>query len=213
MRNLDLRDIPAVYINLAQETERNESMKLVLNDCGFKNIIRIEAKHTPSRPLAGCSISHYNALNEIDPPFIIFEDDCIAKEYNPIIRIPDDTDALYLGISSWGRMNSHSGPFVQYEALTGNLFRIYNMLSAHAILYLSPEYISLCSKISKHAYNIADHQDIGFAEIQRYFNVYAFDDPFFYQTSSNGTDQPLSSYPTTELFTVNRNYWKPTGVY
>ena len=110
-------------------------------------------------------------------------------------------------------MNSHSGPFVQYEALTGNLFRIYNMLSAHAILYLNKEYISLCSKISKHAYNIADHQDIGFAEIQRYFNVYAFDDPFFYQTSSNGTDQPLSSYPTTELFTVNRNYWKPTGVY
>ena len=37
--NLDLRDIPAVYINLAQDKERNESMKLVLNDCGFKNII------------------------------------------------------------------------------------------------------------------------------------------------------------------------------
>ena len=80
MRNLDLRDIPAVYINLAQETERNESMKLVLNDCGFKNIIRVEAKHTPSRPLAGCSISHYNALNEIDPPFIIFEDDCLPHQ-------------------------------------------------------------------------------------------------------------------------------------
>ena len=177
--NLDLRDIPAVYINLAQDKERNESMKLVLNDCGFKNIIRIDAKYTPARPLAGCSISHYNALQEIDPPFIVFEDDCIAKEYNPIIRIPDDTDALYLGISSWGRFNSHSGPFVQYEAITGNLFRIYNMLSAHAILYMNKEYISLCSRISKHAYNIADHQDIGFAEIQRYFNVYAFDDPFF----------------------------------
>ena len=40
MMNLDLRDIPAVYINLAQDKERNESMKLVLNDCGFKNIIR-----------------------------------------------------------------------------------------------------------------------------------------------------------------------------
>ena len=86
------------------------------------------------------------------------------------------------------------------------------MLSAHAILYLNPEYVSLCSKISKHAYNLADHQDIGFAEIQRYFNVYAFDDPFFYQTSSNGTDQPLSSYPSMEVFTFNKNYWKPTGV-
>ena len=79
-------------------------------------------------------------------------------------------------------------------------------------VYMNKEYISLCSRISKHAYNIADHQDIGFAEIQRYFNVYAFDDPFFYQTSSNGTDQPLSSYPTTEVFTFNRHYWKPTRV-
>ena len=26
------------------------------------------------------------------------------------IEIPDETDALYLGISSWGRMNGHSGP-------------------------------------------------------------------------------------------------------
>ena len=69
------------------------------------------------------------------------------------------------------------------------------LLSALAILYLNPEYVSLCSKISKHAYNLADHQDIGFAEIQRYFNVYAFDDPFFYKTSSNGTVQHLSYYP------------------
>ena len=70
--NLDLRDIPAVYINLAQDKERNESMKLVLNDCGFKNIIRIDAKYTPNRPLAGCSISPYNALQEIDTTFIVF---------------------------------------------------------------------------------------------------------------------------------------------
>ena len=210
--NLDLREASAVYINLKKDVKKDFAMKALILDCGFKNTIRVEAEYTPNS-LAGCSLSHYNALNEIDPPFIVFEDDCVIKNFNPNIEIPDDADAVYLGISSWGRMNSHSGPFVQYEAITGNLFRIYNMLSAHAILYLNPEYVSLCSKISKHAYNLADHQDIGFAEIQRYFNVYAFDDPFFYQTSSNGTDQPLSSYPTTELFTVNRSYWKPTGVY
>ena len=212
MVNLDLREIPAVYINLQREKQRNENMKRVLDECGFKNIIRVEGQYTPDHPLAGCSISHHNALCEVDPPFIIFEDDCMVKNYTPEITIPSDTDAFYLGISSWGRMNSHSGPFVQYEGVTKKILRIYNMLSAHAILYLDPEYVSLCKKIAHQAYVIADHQDIGFAEVQRYYNVYAFDDPMFYQTSSNGTDQPLSTYPSAELFQYNKNYWLPLGV-
>ena len=87
------------------------------------------------------------------------------------------------------------------------------MLGAHSILYLNEEYVSLCKRIAKNAYEIADHQDIGFAEIQRYYNVYAFNDPLFYQTSSNGTDQPLTTYPTTEVFQPNRNFWKPTQLY
>ena len=210
--NLDLRKITALYINLLQDTGRNNDMKKLFKTCGFESHYRIDAEYTPNS-LAGCSLSHHNALNEVEPPFILFEDDCVIKNFKPIIEIPDDADAVYLGISSWGRMNSHSGPFVQYEDLGDGLLRIYNMLSAHAILYLSQEYVSLCSRISEQATSIADHQDIGFAEIQRYFNVYAFDDPMFYQSSSNGTDQPLTTYPTHELIQPNIPFWKPTSVY
>ena len=209
---LDLREATAVYINLKKDVEKNSTMKSLILDCGFKNSIRVEAEYTPNS-LAGCSLSHYNALNEIDPPFIVFEDDCVVKNFNPIIEIPDNTDAVYLGVSSWGRMNAHSGPFVQYEKVDENLVRVYNMLGAHAILYLNQEYVSLCSRIAQNGYDIADHQDIGFAEIQRYFNVYAFNDPMFYQTSSNGTDQPLTSYPTQELMQPHRPFWKPTALY
>ena len=53
----------------------------------------------------------------------------------------------------------------------------------------------------------------GCVEIQRYYNVYAFDEPLFYQTSSNGTDQPLTSYPTFEVIQPDRNFWKPTVLY
>ena len=210
--NLDLRKITALYINLLQDTGRNNDMKKLFKTCGFESHYRIDAEYTPNS-LAGCSLSHYNALNEVEPPFILFEDDCVVKNFKPIIEIPDDADAVYLGISSWGRMNSHSGPFVQYEDLGDGFLRIYNMLSAHAILYLNQEYVSLCSRISEQATSIADHQDIGFAEIQRYFNVYAFDDPMFYQSSSNGTDQPLTTYPTHELIQPNIPFWKPTSVY
>ena len=209
---LDLREATAVYINLKKDVEKNSTMKSLILDCDFKNSIRVEAEYTPNS-LAGCSLSHYNALNEIDPPFIVFEDDCVVKKFNPIIEIPDDADAVYLGVSSWGRMNAHSGPFVQYEKVDEKLVRVYNMLGAHAILYLNKEYVSLCSRIAQNGYEIADHQDIGFAEIQRYFNVYAFNDPLFYQTSSNGTNEPLTSYPTHELIQPHRSFWKPTALY
>ena len=212
--NLDLREVPAIYINLQRDTEKNEYMKNMLTDLGFKNIIRVEASEfSPEKHLAGCSNSHFNALNQIDVPFIVFEDDCRMNDFQPIIEIPDDSDAVYLGISSWGRMNSHSGPCVQYEKVCGNLLRVYNMLSAHSILYLSKEYSSLCSKISSYFTRTSDHQDIGFAEIQRYYKVYAFDNPMFYQTSSNGTDQKLSSYPSQEIVNYNKFFWKPTAIY
>lgn len=213
MATLDLRKIPAIYINLQRDTEKNEYMHDMLTQLGFENIIRVEASEFPDRHLAGCSLSHFNSLNEVDVPFIIFEDDCRVKNFTPIIEIPDNADAVYLGISSWGRMNSHSGPFVQYEKVDDNLLKVYNMLGAHAILYLSKEYASLCSKISIHYSHIVDHQDIGFAEVQRYYNVYTFNDPLFYQTSSNGTDQKLTTYPSVEVLQPIKQFWKPTALY
>ena len=113
--NLDLRKIPAIYINLQKDIEKNEYMNTMFKELEFETIIRVEASEFPDRHLAGCSLSHFNSLNEIDPPFIIFEDDCRIKNFQPIINVPDDSDAVYLGISSWGRMNSHSGPCVQYR--------------------------------------------------------------------------------------------------
>jgi hypothetical protein len=211
--HLEVKKIPAVYINLARDTEKNERMQKMLSELGFETIIRVEGFVFPEAHLAGCSLSHFTALDEVDPPFIVFEDDCVVKNFRSEIEIPDDADAVYLGISSWGRMNAHSGPFVQYKKVTSELLRVYNMLGAHAILYISSEYASLCKKIAYHGYEIADHQDIGFAEVQKYYNVYAFNDPMFYQTSSNGTDQPLTSYPTYELFQPHKNFWKPLRVY
>lgn len=212
--NIDLTKIPAVYMNLKQHVEKNENMKNILKNCGFEKIIRVEGVYRPDNTIAGCSSAHYKGLCEIDPPFILFEDDCIIKNFKSEIEIPDDADAVYLGISSWGRMNGHSGPCVQYKNVTDNLHRIYNMLGGHSILYIGEEYVEMCKRICYHAgYVTGDYQDIGFAEIQKWFNIYAFDDPFFYQTSSNGTDQKLSSYPTIEIFQQTKQFWKPTALY
>ncbi len=210
---LKLTDIPVVYINLDEATEKGERVQKSLEQLGFKNIIRFSA-HKETIGKKGCAISHVYALEEVEPPFLLIEDDCLPKEFVDEIEFPDDADAVYLGISSWGRMNSHSGPFVQYREVEEHphLLRIYNMLSTHAILYLNSDYIDLCRRIAYQSYLIADHLDIGFAEVQRYYDIYAYDNPLFYQTSSNGTDKPLSSYPTEECFNYNKHYFLPQSI-
>ena len=211
--NLDLRDIPVVYINMNKDVDKRERIENYIDQLGFKNKIRVEGVEHPDGARAGCALAQHNALHEIDPPFIILEDDSTPFDFDPIISVPDDMDALYLGISSWGRMNSHSGPFVQYDRVDNNLLRVYNMLGTHAILYWSKEYVYVCEKIAYHHHNINEHVDIGFTDAQKYFNVYTFDQPLFFQTSSNGTNQKLTSYPTHECFTHMKSYWLPTQIY
>jgi hypothetical protein len=210
---LKLTDLPVLYINLDRDIERRLRLENFLGDLGFKNITRVPGKETAIGK-EGCAYAHAEALSMIEPPFILFEDDCVPLSFLDEIEIPDDADALYLGVSSWGRMNSHSGPFNQYEQIDNNLLRVYNMVGAHAILYLTEEYTSLCRRIAEHGYNIQDHHDIGFAEVQKYFNVYSVDDPMFFQTSSaEATNKKLTSYPTEECFMYNKRYWLPLRVY
>jgi hypothetical protein len=213
MQNLDLREIPVAYINLDRDTEKKLKIETTLQALGFKNISRVAGVVHPTGNRAGCSMAQHNALHEFEPPFIIVEDDATPLNFKPIVSIPDDADAVYLGVSSWGRMNGHSGPFVQYESIDDNLFRVYNMLGTHAILYLDKEYVSVCKKVSYKQYQIEDYIDIGFTDVQKYYKVYSFDNPLFYQQSSNGTNKKLSSYPTQECFTFNKQYFLPARVY
>lgn len=210
---LKLTDIPVVYINLDEQTDRKEKLESSLEELGFKTVIRVSG-FKDSIGKRGCAYSHAIALEELDAPFILLEDDCVPLNFVDEVEIPDDADAVYLGISSWGRMNGHSGPCVQWEEVEDHdgLLRVYNMVGAHAILYLNPDYIDLCKRIAYHGYLIADHHDIGFADIQKYYDVYAFDEPMFYQTSSNGTNQKLSSYPTVQIMSYDSRFWLPLEI-
>lgn len=212
---LDLKKIPVVYMNLEKHVDKNDSMFNMLKQMGFNSIHRVEGILDPENSVAGCSKAHHKALSEFETPFILFEDDCgIAYEdYNLELEIPDDADALYLGVSNWGRMNGHNGFYNQYDILENydNLLRIYNMLGGHSILYLNEIYRELCVRISHHAgYVIGDYQDVGFAEIQRWFNVYCLNKPMFYQVDHPiGTRNLLTSYQTSVCMNVNHSQFYP----
>ena len=217
MRNLDLREIPFYYVNLERQPERKERMDDLLTHMEIKNVSRIDAKsHTNG--FAGCAQTVADALGTIkNGPFVLLEDDIDVKNWDPIIDIPDDTDAFYLGISGWGRMNGHSGPCVQYEKVSENILKISNMLSGHAVLYITSQWIDMVRKACQFAgYKIESYYDVQVAEVMRFFNVYAFDDPYFYQTSSDGnqtvTYQSLSKQQSIEIFQPIRQYWLPESV-
>jgi hypothetical protein len=183
---IDLRKVPAVYINLKHHTEKNEKMQDLLKECGFETIIRVEGIYRPDNPPAGCAGAHYVGVCEIDPPFVLFEDDCEVHNFKPIIEVPDNADAVYLGTSQWARYWQFSGPFVHYEKISEDIVRIYNMLGGHSILYLTNDYVRMCQRICHHASEVIGYnQDPGFAEVQKYFNIYSVNDPFFKQSGYN----------------------------
>lgn len=212
---IDLRKLPAVYMNLEQHTEKSQNMQSMLSRMGFEDIRRTEGVLDSENPVAGCSKAHHKALSEFKAPFILFEDDCVLFEENfqPIIELPDNADALYLGISSWGRMNGHDGQYVQYDEFEehSNLLRIYNMLGGHSVVYLNDFYREMCTKVAYHAgYVIKNYQDTGFAEIQRFFNVYSLNNPIFYQTSNElGTKHSLTSFPMTQCMSYEHLQFYP----
>ena len=183
---IDLTKVPSVYMNLKHHKEKNDRTQKLLQECGFETIIRVEGSYRPDNPPAGCAAAHYNGLCEIDPPFVLFEDDCLLHHYQSTLEVPDDADAVYLGISQWARYFSFSGPFVHYKEVNENLVRVYNMLGGHSILYLTTDYVKMCQRISHHSSEVIGYnQDPGFAEVQKYFNIYSVNDPFFNQSGHN----------------------------
>jgi hypothetical protein len=180
---IDLRNIAVYYVNLDHDVDKKEKTENMLKNMGFNNIHRVSACIHQKGRIIGCARSHHKILSTYNEPFIILEDDCtFNSDFDGYIDIPEDAEAVYLGISHWGRYLNHSGPFVHIEKTTTDCVRVYNMLATHAILYLSLDYVKMCEKVAHyHGYVIENHVDIGFAEIQKYFNVYALDNPLFMQ--------------------------------
>lgn len=213
---IDLKNIPAYYINLPQHTEKKNKVETTLKSLNIFNIQRLEGFPYPHNPVAGCSRAHYHALNDRVLPFLLLEDDVIINESvwnDGFIEVPDDADAIYLGTSTWGRMNGHNGEYVQYDILKEfpGVLKVYNMLATHAILYLTEDYRNIIKRAAYYTgYKIENYNDVAFAELQRFFNVYALDIPLFSQTSNyNATNKRITEINHTECMSLNSLQFYP----
>jgi hypothetical protein len=119
-------------------------------------------------------------------PFVLFEDDVKKyREFPQYLDVPDHTDILYIGLSIWGMSKdiSDSGIHnrIYYNDYDDNLIRIFNMLSAHAILICSSAGALAIQKATMEAYFKNTVHDINIAYLQPYYNVYALKIPLVYQ--------------------------------
>jgi hypothetical protein len=186
---INIQNLPTYYINLDSQEERRQSIEYTLNRLNFTSVTRISGIETEDGKV-GCARSQHKVLSDssIQTPFLLMEDDCVftgVKDFE--YEIPDDADALFIGNSQWARYLNFSGPFLHYRKIDDKIVQVYNMLAAHAIIYLNDEFRQVCSRISKYCgYQLLDHMDNGYAEIQKYYNVYSLDEPIFKQSGNNG---------------------------
>jgi len=180
MKMLNLIDVPLFYINMEEATQRREKMEGLIERVGFKNATRVEGPKK-DHPWHGCAAGHLAAMRAGgEPPFIVLEDDCVAKTMRHLasLSIPEDADCLYLGISDRGLENS-----VDFFRHDRELVRLHNMLGAHAIMFLTKEYTKACTELAEEcvAQRGRAALDISYARIMKDWNVYALACPLFYQ--------------------------------
>jgi cation transport regulator ChaB len=215
-----LNQIKTMYINLEKDIDKKNNVESILNNLGFKDVIRINAfepqidKFVSERKnlgnIYGCALSHEHALGLNSAPFIILEDDIESLNYVNEIEVPDDADAVYLGNMCWGLIGFDGVPnSLIYEKVEGykDVYRIFNLLGAHAILYLSEKYVTACLDSLTESYKDIDvmkddvnpstiASDVSFARIQKDYKVYTIGMPTFYQTGfyENDTNKHIEDY-------------------
>lgn len=182
---IDLREIPTVWINLDKDVENANTMVQQFEKYGFKNHIRFSGL-TPDKidpPIEkhwygfGCGMSHVTILEKYkDIPLLILEDDAkITDCFNPIIDIPEDADSVYLGTSS-------GNPAYMAKSYNDDYFRIGKVLSTHAVLYLTEAFKNNVAEITRlFVYHYQQPVDIGVASTLEHFKVYAPKCPYFIQ--------------------------------
>jgi hypothetical protein len=206
---IDLREIPVVWINLDKDTENAKQMIDQFEKYGFKNHIRFSGL-TPDKidpPVEnnwygfGCGMSHVKILETYkDIPLLILEDDAkITSDFNPIINVPDNSHGIYLGTSA-------GNPGYMAKSYDDDYYRIGRVLSTHAVLYLSESFKNSVAHVTKlFVYNFKRPVDIGVSSVLEHFKIYAPKKPYFVQSddrNSNNKWEYITALPLQDKNSV-----------
>jgi hypothetical protein len=177
---INIIDIPVVVIspdhNEKYQKRKTKTIEL-LTKMGFKSITHYKSSDQYPKCLVQANIDILSQHLD-DNPLLIVEDDINCTDILDV-DIPNNADCHYVGFSvhaAHPTENVNYGP-CKTTKITENIHRILNMLSMHAIIYISKRF----KEATIQCFNNNTHTDICLARIQSTFNVYANSTPIFYQ--------------------------------
>lgn len=134
---MKISDITAYFINPDDYKHRLPKISSTLNSMPFKSINRIafnEKLHGKNNTMTKAHITLINrAIEENSFPFAIFEDDAkLIKDLPEEFNLPEEVELLYLGGSNYNCGGEK--PSLYIENYNDDFYRVYYMLSAHAII-------------------------------------------------------------------------------
>jgi hypothetical protein len=179
---LDITKVPVYYIG---DSNKNYlRLEGELRRAGFENIKKSPSVINTDKKV-GVAKAHVlalqTALSQNKGPFIILEDDVSIDDFQREINLPENTDAIYLGLSRWGLRAGKGEVGISGIRHNSGLYRMYNMLAAHAILYVNHDYAQFILDSIPIFIEMETNQDKLRAETMKYWNIYATRNPVFYQ--------------------------------
>lgn len=192
MKNLDLRKLPVYWITIEPNKDRHERMESLFSTLGFENTIQLNGELIDKANKSHMDIqyekthkvsdTHVMALQN-EGPLIILEDDVwFTEDWNPLVTVEDELDALYLGFSNWGMKDGVDGlNKTELEPKREGYFKPKGMLGIHAVLYLSEEYKNSTIENFQIAKMNGLYCDIPVAEDLENHNVLSLYPPILYQ--------------------------------
>jgi hypothetical protein len=135
-------------------------------------------------------------------PFIIFEDDVAIFHDTNSFEVPEDADAVYLGVSKWiyphgfdtlGRgFHIRQNSAADIKDINSDVTQITGMTGGHGILFMNPEFLSRFIKSMNMRLEHSTPHDLVFATLHKDFNIYALKSPFVYQDASLGGQEAVT---------------------
>jgi len=186
---MDIRAVDVIFLHGPNRPERRAHMESMLQKAGLTGECHIGI--CGSAVLGLIELFKKRMEGEFKP-FIYLEDDCNTTDwFRHIINVPNDADCVYLGISKWSMHPSVNkaviGIQADYVETNSEVVRLVNMLSNHAILFLSRKWTESClAAYETTATWESPDYDILQSRNMKSYNVYALKEPLFYQCASVG---------------------------
>lgn len=186
----DLRSLPVVVTSGWRFTERRRKLAAFLQDHGFTQARFYHAELNDGKPsfYPSITLNHLTAIASQPAPFILLEDDATpTRWFTSKLEIPEDADAVWLGITRYGILKDEPSPEGAGFHGSPDLPRVTNMLGSHAVLFIEPDFVnSVRDELLKLLRTQPEQpHDRMLAALQQRWMVYATNPPLFYQNDGH----------------------------